>query len=318
MADLPQRDRKELVTNTPRQTLKILHTADVHLGLDGYVADPQTQRYRDIIHQAFRTIIDLTIEENVDLLLIAGDLFDSNRPSGDVVDFAIQELRRAGRPIVMIPGNHDCLNAQSIYRQVNLPAACSNLLLMAHPDGERHQLAAPNLVLWGRGMVEHEPAYHPLGAIPRPKGDAWHIALGHGFFMEEDVPSYRSSPIYAEEIRASGWDYVALGHCHAFADVSQGAVTAYYAGAPGFYPGVPGADGHVALVRFEAGASRHVDVQRIDLRPLVNAALQPLRGPKGAEDILKARFGPQAITRAALLDPASPSSDEAAGGKPAP
>jgi DNA repair exonuclease SbcCD nuclease subunit len=91
--------------------------------------------------------------------------------------------------------------------------------------------------------------------------------------MEDDAPSYRSSPIYAAEIRASGWDYVALGHCHAFADVSQGLVTAYYSGAPGFFPGAPGADGHVALVRFEAGALPQVNVQRIDLRPLVNAAL---------------------------------------------
>jgi DNA repair protein SbcD/Mre11 len=262
------------VTQTPRQTLKILHTADVHLDLDCYVSDPHTQCYRQINHQAFSTVIDLAIQENVDLLLIAGDLFDSNRPRADVVDFAIQELRRAGRPIVMIPGNHDCLNAQSIYRQVNLPAACTDLLLISHPNGERHQLAVPNLVLWGRGMVEHEPSYRPLGGIPRPQGDAWHIALGHGFFMAEDVPSHRSSPIYAAEIRTSGWDYVALGHCHAFADVSQGAVTAYYSGAPGFFPGAPGADGHVALVQLEAGASRQVEVRPIDLRPLVNAAIE--------------------------------------------
>jgi DNA repair exonuclease SbcCD nuclease subunit len=253
--------------------LKILHSADVHLDLDGYSADPHTRRYRDIIHQAFSSVIDVAIQENVDLLLIAGDLFDSNRPSGDVVDFAIQELRRAGRPIIMIPGNHDCLNAQSIYHQVNLPAACPELLMLAHPDGELHQLREHNLVLWGRGMVEHEPAYRPLAGIPRRQGDAWHIALGHGFFMSEDVPSYRSSPIYAGEIRASGWDYIALGHCHAFADVSQGAVTAYYAGATGFFPGVQGADGHVALVELETGASRRVGVRRIDLRPLVEAAL---------------------------------------------
>jgi DNA repair exonuclease SbcCD nuclease subunit len=270
--------RKKFMTNTPRQTLKVLHTADVHLDLDGYVADPHTRRYRNVIHQAFSTVIDLAIQENVDLLLIAGDLFDSNRPAGDVVDFAIQELRRVGRPIVLIPGNHDCLNTQSIYHQVNFPAACAELLLISHPNGERHHLSAHNLVLWGRGMVEHEPTYHPLGGIPRPQGDVWHIALGHGFFMDEDVPSYRSSPIYAGEIRASGWDYVALGHCHAFADVSQGAVTAYYSGAPGFFPEAHGADGHVALVQFEAGASPPVGVRRIDLRPLVNAALERQRG----------------------------------------
>jgi DNA repair protein SbcD/Mre11 len=266
------------VTNTPRQTLKVLHTADVHLDPDAYGADPHMQRYRDIIHQAFRTVIDVAIQEDVDLLLIAGDLFDSNRPSADVVDFAIEELRRVGRPIVIIPGNHDCLNAQSIYHRVNFPGECPDLLLISHLHGEHHQLSSHNLVLWGRGMVEHEPTYRPLAGMPRPQGDAWHIALGHGFFMDDDVLSYRSSPIYAGEIRASGWDYLALGHCHAFSDVSQGPVTAYYSGAPGFFPGVQGADGYVALVQCEVGVSRHINVRRINLRPLVHAALAQRMG----------------------------------------
>jgi DNA repair exonuclease SbcCD nuclease subunit len=260
--------------------LNILHTADVHLDIDSYSADPHQLSCRHINHQAFSTVIDLAIQENVDLLLIAGDLFDSNRPRGTVVDFAIQELRRAGRPIIMIPGNHDCLSPTSIYRQVNFPAACPNLLLITHPKGERHHLVDANVVLWGRGMLEHEPSYRPLGGMPQPQADAWHVALGHGFFMDEDVPSYRSSPIYASEIRDSQWDYVALGHCHAFADVSQAAVTAYYAGAPGFFPGSPGADGHVALVHFVAEATPQVGVRRIDLRPLVESALATHTGER--------------------------------------
>src|SRR5438093_13119462 len=48
------------------------------------------------------------------------------------------------------------------------------------------------------------------------------------------APAARSSPIFAEEIRDTGRDYVALGHQHVRTDVSQGAVTAFYAGAP-FY-----------------------------------------------------------------------------------
>jgi hypothetical protein len=55
--------------------------------------------------------------------------------------------------------------------------------------------------------------------------------------------------------------------------VSQGSVTACYAGAPGFYPGAPGADGHVALVQCVAGTERRVSVTRLDLRPLVYAAM---------------------------------------------
>jgi len=74
-------------------------------------------------------------------------------------------------------------------------------------------------------------------------------------------------------VRESGWDYLALGHCHAFSEVSQGEVTAYFSGAPSFFPGAPGADGYAALVRCDAGALRPVTVRRIDLRPLVAAAL---------------------------------------------
>jgi exonuclease SbcD len=262
----------------PQHPLRLLHTADVHLDVDDHPTDLPTRSYRQITQQSFSSIIDLAIQEDVDLLLIAGDLFDSNRPSQTVVDFAIHELRRVGRPVVMIPGNHDCLNAGSIYRQVDLPAACSNLLLLSHPQGECHRFSDQQVVLWGRGMVEHEPSYHPLAGLPRRQGEVWHIALGHGFFMEDDVPSYRSSPIYAREIRESGWDYVALGHCHAFQNVSQESVTAYFSGAPSFYPGVQGADGHVALVQFDAGAASPVEVRRIDLRPIVYRALEQPAG----------------------------------------
>jgi DNA repair protein SbcD/Mre11 len=270
--------RKEFVTALPRPALKLLHTADVHLDIDGYGTTPHTRDFRAITHQAFSTVIDVAIREDVDLVIIAGDLFDSNRPGRDVVDFAIQEIRRAGRPVVMIPGNHDCLSPQSIYRQVNMPGACSNLLFITHPTGELHHLPAHNLVLWGRGMVEHEPAYYPLQGLPPRHSEAWHLALGHGFFMEDDVPSYRSSPIYASEIRTSGWDYLALGHCHAFADVSQATVKAFYSGAPGFLPGTQGADGHVALVQCEVGVERRIDVTQVDLRPLVLAALDRENG----------------------------------------
>ena len=253
--------------------MKILHTADVHLGLDGSDADPQTRQYRDIIHRAFRAVIDTAIQKDVDLLVIAGDLFDSNRPSRDVVDFAVEEVRRAQRPIVMIPGNHDCLHLESIYRQIDMPAACPNLHLITQPDGELYRMPDHNLVIWGRGMVEHEPSYRPLAGLPHRQGEAWHVVLAHGFFVEDGASSPRSSLISATEIRESGWDYVALGHCHTFTDVSQGSVTAYYSGAPGFFPQVQGGDGSVALVQCEGDERRRVAVTRLDLRPSVYAAM---------------------------------------------
>jgi DNA repair exonuclease SbcCD nuclease subunit len=58
--------------------------------------------------------------------------------------------------------------------------------------------------------------------------------MGHGFFYEARQRPERSSPIFADEVRDTGWDYIALGHHHVQTDVSQGRVAAYYAGAPVF------------------------------------------------------------------------------------
>ncbi|MGH7306389.1 MAG: hypothetical protein ACRELZ_24180, partial [Candidatus Rokuibacteriota bacterium] len=65
----------------------------------------------------------------------------------------------------------------------------------------------------------------------------WHLAMAHGFFYEARQRPDRSSPIFADEVRDTGWDYVALGHQHVQTDVGQGKVAAYYAGAPGEWSG---------------------------------------------------------------------------------
>jgi len=86
--------------------------------------------------------------------------------------------------------------------------------------------------VWGRAMEEHEPAFQPLAHIPRRDDRRWCLAMAHGFFYETRQRPDRSSPIFADEIRDTGWDYVALGHQHVQTDVSQGPVAACYAGAP--------------------------------------------------------------------------------------
>jgi DNA repair exonuclease SbcCD nuclease subunit len=72
--------------------------------------------------------------------------------------------------------------------------------------------------------------------------------MAHGFFYAERQKAERSSPIFAEEIRDTGWDYIALGHQHVLTDVSQGQVAAYYPGAPLItWRGEP-PNGHVLLL----------------------------------------------------------------------
>ena len=200
-------------------------------------------------HGAFEAIIDRALEFNVDIVLIAGDLFDHNRVNEETVVFAQDQLRRLHCPAVILPGNHDCLQADGIYRRHDFNAACSNVRLISCRDGQTVTFPELALRIWGRAMEVHEPGFHPLAHLPVPAATPalWNVAMAHGFFYEDFETPERSSPILASEIRESGWDYVAMGHKHVMADHSQNGVTAWYPGTPlPEWSAAP--QGHVLLV----------------------------------------------------------------------
>lgn len=207
----------------------MLHTADIHLDNrpSGSAGPPKA-------HRAFEAIVDCALEVDVDLVLIAGDLFDHNRVDDETVAFAQDHLRRLRCPAVILPGNHDCFQSDGIYSRHDFSAACDNVQVISDPDGQILAFPDLDLRIWGRAMEAHEPGFHPLAHLPvRAAGSArWHVAMAHGFFYGDDEAPERSSPILASEIREADWDYVALGHKHVMADHSQEGVAAWYPGTP--------------------------------------------------------------------------------------
>lgn len=197
--------------------------------------------------------------EAVDLVLIAGDLFDHNRVADETVAFVYEELQRLRQPVVILPGNHDCLSTNAIYDRHDVTAGSDHVRVITELDGQTIEFPGLDLVIWGRAMEEHEPGFHPLAHLPSRDAGRWHIAMAHGFFYPERQPADRSSPIFAEEIRDTGWDYVALGHQHVPTDVSQGTVVARYSGAPLIDWRAEPTGGHVALVDLspERGVTVH-------------------------------------------------------------
>jgi DNA repair protein SbcD/Mre11 len=100
----------------------VLHLADLHLGwtprgLPSEMAASVRRRRDALLGQA----VDVALAERVDLVVIAGDLFESYRPEPALVDDALAQLRRltaAGIALVTVPGNHDELTyARSVYRR---------------------------------------------------------------------------------------------------------------------------------------------------------------------------------------------------------
>jgi hypothetical protein len=100
------------------------------------------------------------------------------------------------------------------------------------PAGRReHRLSDIDLVVWGRATEEHEPAFSPLAHISAATSAAgawrWRTASSTRSGSGRSVVAH-----LRRRDRDTGWDYVALGHQHVQTDVSQGRVTACYAGAP--------------------------------------------------------------------------------------
>jgi len=215
-----------------RRHVRIVHTADFHLDNDGYGNAREQEAYRVRSRASFCAVIDHAVEQGADLLLVAGDMFDHNRVSDETVGFVQSQFRRLQRPVVVLPGNHDCLYPNSVYDRYDLSGACENVRVITALHGQAVEFPELDLVVWGRAMEEHAPGFRPLEEIPSRQGDRWHVAMAHGFFYESGHSIERASPILAQEIRDCGWDYLALGHQHVLSDVSQGQVKAYYSGAP--------------------------------------------------------------------------------------
>jgi DNA repair exonuclease SbcCD nuclease subunit len=213
--------------------LRIVHTSDVHLGAYSSVAEQGFANRRTLIEAAFTGVIDLAISEDAGLLVIAGDFFDNDRVGPDIVDYARRELRRFPGPKLLLPGNHDPLDAGRLYDREDLEADVPGLRIVRAHGGECIEFAGLDMVAWGRGYLDSDWHFKPLQGLP-PRDDArWHIALAHGHFVPDSGDEHRSLLIRESEVAGAGeWDYLALGHWEPHADVSRGGLTAIYSGAP--------------------------------------------------------------------------------------
>lgn len=226
-----------------RPPLTIAHLSDVHLGLDHNPA---------LAAECFHRALEAVRRSRAAALLVVGDLFDHNRVSQETVEATARGLCALGMPVVLLPGNHDCYDETSVYRRVELESLCPNARVIREEDGETLCYPHLGLKLWGRPVVDHEPAFQPLAGMPAPEGDWWHVALAHGIYVSSGWFGGRSSPITAQEIAAAGWDYLALGHHHVFEEVSQNGTRACYSGSP-MGPGYGETGGDVLLVSFAPG-----------------------------------------------------------------
>jgi DNA repair exonuclease SbcCD nuclease subunit len=229
-----------------RRSLRVIHTSDVHIDSDSFIGE-RREAARLRAQNAFAKVVDALREERADLLLIAGDLFDSSRIAQEALDFVLSELARASCPVVLLPGNHDCYDEHSVYRRVDFGGVGSHVHVLTAVEGERLELPELDAAVWGRAMVDHDPSNQPLAGVPPRLEGVWNIGIAHGLLAAQGA-ELRSSLITPQQIDESGFDYLAMGHLHVFREVSQRPTRAAYSGSPVPLPPGGGRGGSVALV----------------------------------------------------------------------
>jgi exonuclease SbcD len=103
--------------------LKILQTSDIHLGAKLTYLGQKAVTHRHQIIDTFEKICNHALQNNYDMLLIAGDLFDSPFPSRNNITLVMEQISKlteAGIYVVLIPGNHDRLVEGSVYTKQEL------------------------------------------------------------------------------------------------------------------------------------------------------------------------------------------------------
>jgi len=221
--------------------LRLLHTADVHLGARHADLGDRAATQRERQFAAFVATIDLALVEKVDLVLIAGDLFDSNVQPKRSVERAASQLQRlveARIRIVIAPGTHDVFDRASIYRAYDLPAMAgavgSDLVTVLDPDHPDVHLKSLDAVVHGRCFATKRAPHSPLDGLDTSKDDraTWHIGLLHAALAIEGKTDGDDVVVTNDEIAATQLDYLALGHWHSTQKGKAGRTSWAYSGAP--------------------------------------------------------------------------------------
>lgn len=228
----------------------IVHSSDLHLGTDDSFSD------RDRL-ATLPKVLDAALDVEANVVLLAGDSFDNHRQPVGLLERAAQILRDYARPVVILPGNHDPLTPDSVYRRGGL-GDVSNVSILGLNVDKAVLFPEFDLEIWGHAHFDYTDM-SPL-ANPRPRTTRWQLAAAHGHYVDEARDPNRmigSWLIHREELLATGADYVALGHWNQSIAVGNGDVSAHYSGSPEY-------TGTVNVVRFKKDGS--VEVGRAQLR----------------------------------------------------
>lgn len=210
--------------------MKFIHTADIHLdsplrGLSAY-PDAPAERVRTATRDAFYNLVTRAIEEVVDFVVIAGDVYDGDWKDFNTGLFFVRQmgrLRQVGIPVFLLYGNHDAESEMT--KSLELP---DNVHVFSSRKGETFRIEALKVALHGRSFKVAATTESLLPSYPEPLKGWFNIGVLHTA-LEGNAEHARYAPCSVGELQAKGYQYWALGHVHEHW-LEQGDVTIAYPG----------------------------------------------------------------------------------------
>jgi DNA repair exonuclease SbcCD nuclease subunit len=245
--------------------VKFIHTADIHLdsplkGLEVY-EDAPIKEIRGATRRAFDNLIDLAIEEGVDFILIAGDLYD-----GDWKDYQtglffaarMGRLFKAGIKVFIVSGNHDAASQST--KAMPLPG---NVTLFPTKKPRSVKLDEFGVIIHGQSYSHHSVTENLGSQFPQRDSNYFNIGLLHTSLTgREGHENY--APCTQDELKSKGYDYWALGHVHKREIVSEDPWIIFPGNIQGRHIKETGAKG-ATLVTVEDGRITEVEERELDV-----------------------------------------------------
>jgi DNA repair exonuclease SbcCD nuclease subunit len=196
--------------------MRFVHAADVHLdsplhGLERYEGAP-VDEIRGATRRALENLVDLCAEERVDVLLLAGDLYDGDwRDFGTGLFFSAQaaRLRELGVRVFLVRGNHDALSR--ITKNLRMPG---NVHSFASRRPETIVDDKLGMAVHGQSFSKAEVTDDIASGYPKPVKGLFNIGVLHT--SADGRPGHANyAPCRVQDLVSKGYDYWALGHVHA-------------------------------------------------------------------------------------------------------
>jgi DNA repair exonuclease SbcCD nuclease subunit len=245
--------------------MKFIHTADIHLDspLSGLAAykDAPADLLRTVTRDAFTKLVDVAIDEAIDFMVIAGDLYDATWKDYNTGHFFCREmgrLNKVGVPVYLLFGNHDADSEMT--KKLTLPP---NVHTFDTRKANTFRMDALKVAIHGRSYKDAATLDNLAVGYPDPVAGWLNIGVLHTA-LGGNATHANYAPCSVAELNAKGYDYWALGHVHEHAVVQESPWIVFPGNLQGRHIRETGPRGAV-MVTSDDGRIQSVDRLLVDL-----------------------------------------------------